>query len=127
LTYIVNEMRPALPSHKPARRASAPLSTLRTSARRTRAIEKVEERIKAQHGSESPQMTELQGVKGREAAGFTSALRETFKTIQGIASATTAAIRIGNAVVWEDACASTQTISPEVFASTEWMAIAMRS
>jgi hypothetical protein len=26
-------------------------------------------------------MTELQGVKGREAAGFTSALRETFKTI----------------------------------------------
>ena len=57
------------------------VSTLRTSARRMRAIEKVEERIKAQHGSESPQMTELQGVKGREAAGFTSALRETFKTI----------------------------------------------
>src|ERR1019366_4464924 len=57
------------------------VSTLRTSARRTRAIEKVEERIKAQHGSESPQMAELQGVKGREAAGFTSALRETFKTI----------------------------------------------
>jgi hypothetical protein len=57
------------------------VSTLRTSARRMRAIEKVEERIKGQHGSESPQMTELQGVKGREAAGFTSALRETFKTI----------------------------------------------
>lgn len=57
------------------------VSTLRTSARRMRAIGKVEERIKAQHGPESPQMTELQGVKGREAAGFTSALRETFKTI----------------------------------------------
>ena len=57
------------------------VATLRTSARRMRAIEKVEERIKAQHGAESPQMTELQGVKGREAAGFTSALRETFKTI----------------------------------------------
>ena len=57
------------------------VSTLRTSARRMRAIQKVEERIKAQHGSELPQMTELQGVKGREAAGFTSALRETFKTI----------------------------------------------
>jgi hypothetical protein len=57
------------------------VSTLRTSARRMRAIDKVEERIKAQHGSESPQMAELQGVKGREAAGFTSALRETFKTI----------------------------------------------
>jgi hypothetical protein len=55
--------------------------TLRTSARRMRAIDKVEERIRAQHGSESPQMAELQGVKGREAAGFTSALRETFKTI----------------------------------------------
>ena len=57
------------------------VTTLRTSARRMRAIEKVEERIKAQHGPESPQMAELQGVKGREAAGFTSALRETFKTI----------------------------------------------
>ncbi len=57
------------------------VSTLRTSARRMRAIEKVEERIRAHHGPESPQMTELQGVKGREAAGFTSALRETFKTI----------------------------------------------
>jgi hypothetical protein len=57
------------------------VATLRTSARRMRAIEKVEERIKAQHGAESQQMTELQGVKGREAAGFTSALRETFKTI----------------------------------------------
>ena len=32
-------------------------------------------------GSASPQMQELQGVKGRETAGFTSALRETFKTI----------------------------------------------
>jgi hypothetical protein len=55
--------------------------TLRTSARRMRAIEKVEERIRTQHGSESQQMTELLDVKGREAAGFTSALRETFKTI----------------------------------------------
>jgi hypothetical protein len=57
------------------------VATLRTSARRMRAIDKVEERIRAQHGAESQQMTELQGVKGREAAGFTSALRETFKTI----------------------------------------------
>ncbi|MGQ0444937.1 MAG: DUF499 domain-containing protein [Beijerinckiaceae bacterium] len=55
--------------------------TLRAGARRMRAIEKVEERIKAQHGPASPQMEELQGVKGRETAGFTSALRETFKTI----------------------------------------------
>jgi len=57
------------------------VATLRTSARRMRAIDKVEEHVKAQHGAESQQMTELQGVKGREAAGFTSALRETFKTI----------------------------------------------
>jgi hypothetical protein len=57
------------------------VATLRTSARRMRAIDKVEERIRAQHGIESQQMTELQSVKGREAAGFTSALRETFKTI----------------------------------------------
>jgi hypothetical protein len=57
------------------------VKTLRDGARRMRAIEKVEERIKAQHGPASPQMQELQGVKGRETAGFTSALRETFKTI----------------------------------------------
>jgi hypothetical protein len=57
------------------------VATLRTSARRMRAIGKVEERIIKQHGAESQQMTELQGVKGREANGFTSALRETFKTI----------------------------------------------
>lgn len=57
------------------------VKTLREGARRMRAIEKVEERIKAQHGPASPQMEELQGVKGRETAGFTSALRETFKTI----------------------------------------------
>lgn len=57
------------------------VKTLRDGARRMRAIEKVEERIKAQHGQASPQMEELQSVKGRETAGFTSALRETFKTI----------------------------------------------
>ena len=57
------------------------LTTLRLSARRTRAIQKVEERILAQHGKASPQMTELDGVRDREAANFTSALRETFKTI----------------------------------------------
>jgi len=50
------------------------VKTLRDGARRMRAIEKVEERIKAQHGSASQQMQELQGVKGRETAGFTSAL-----------------------------------------------------
>ena len=57
------------------------VATLRLSARRMRAIGKVEERIKAQHGQGSPQMAELDGVQGREAADFTSALRETFKTI----------------------------------------------
>jgi hypothetical protein len=57
------------------------VSTLRLIARRMRAIDRVEERIRAQHGDASPQMQELLGVKAREAAGFTSALRETFKTI----------------------------------------------
>jgi hypothetical protein len=57
------------------------VSTLRLIARRMRAIDRVEDRIRAQHGEASPQMQELLGVKGREAAGFTSALRETFKTI----------------------------------------------
>ena len=40
------------------------------SARRMRAIEKVEDRIKAQHGSESPQMAELQGVQGSRGRRF---------------------------------------------------------
>ena len=57
------------------------VTTLRLSARRMRAIAKVEERIRAQHGQGSPQMAELDGVRDREAASFTSALRETFKTI----------------------------------------------
>jgi hypothetical protein len=57
------------------------VATLRLVARRMRAIDRVEERIRAQHGDASPQMQELLGVKEREAAGFTSALRETFKTI----------------------------------------------
>ena len=57
------------------------VATLRLSARRIRAIGKVEERIKAQHGQGSPQMGELDGVRSREVANLTSALRETFKTI----------------------------------------------
>lgn len=57
------------------------LSTLRISARRQRAITKVEERIRAQHGQGSPQMAELDNVRAREAANFTSSLRETFKSI----------------------------------------------
>jgi hypothetical protein len=57
------------------------VATLRLSARRMRAIGKVEERIKAHHGQGSPQMTELDGVRDREANNFTSALGETFKTI----------------------------------------------
>jgi len=57
------------------------VATLKMSARRMRAIGKVEERIRAQHGQGSPQMAELDGVRDREAANFTSALRETFKTI----------------------------------------------
>jgi hypothetical protein len=57
------------------------VATLKLSARRMRAIGKVEERIRAQHGQGSPQMAELDGVRDREAGNFTSALRETFKTI----------------------------------------------
>jgi hypothetical protein len=57
------------------------VSTLRTSARRMCAINKVKERIKSQHGDSSPQMEEVRTVESREANGFTSALRETFKTI----------------------------------------------
>jgi hypothetical protein len=57
------------------------VTTLRLSARRMRAIGKVEESIKSRHGRESPQMVELDSVRDREAAAFTSALRETFKTI----------------------------------------------
>jgi hypothetical protein len=57
------------------------VSTLKLCARRMRAIAAVEQRIREQHGAASPQMQELQGVKDREAAGFTSALRETFKRI----------------------------------------------
>ena len=57
------------------------LATLRQCARRMRAIGRVGEGILAQHGKGSPQMAELDGVRDREAAQFTSALRETFKTI----------------------------------------------
>lgn len=57
------------------------LDTLRLTARRMRAIGIVEVRILAQHGRGSPQTTELEGVRDRESANFTSALRETFKTI----------------------------------------------
>jgi hypothetical protein len=57
------------------------VTTLKESAKRQRAIAKVEERIKAQHGQGSPQMAELDSVRSREAAAFTSALRETFKSI----------------------------------------------
>ena len=57
------------------------VTTLKNGARRIRAIAKVEERIKTQHGASSPQMRELYEVKDRETAGFTSAVREAFKTI----------------------------------------------
>ena len=57
------------------------VGTLKIGARRMRAIEKVAERLRAQHGANSPQMAELDGVQSREAANFTSALRETFKTV----------------------------------------------
>jgi hypothetical protein len=57
------------------------VGTLKAGARRMRAIEKVRERLLAHHGRESQQMMELDGVQSREAANFTSALRETFKTI----------------------------------------------
>jgi hypothetical protein len=57
------------------------LTTLKACARRMRAIAKVGEGIKARHGAASPQMTELEGVRDREANNFTSALRETFKSI----------------------------------------------
>jgi hypothetical protein len=57
------------------------VARLTESARRMRAIDKVEERIRAQHGATSMQMQELERIKGTDSAGFTSALRETFKTI----------------------------------------------
>ncbi len=57
------------------------VDTLTAGARRMRAIEKVGDRLRAQHGRDSQQMAELDGVQSREAANFTSALRETFKTI----------------------------------------------
>jgi len=57
------------------------VTTLRAGARRMRAIGKVAERLRAQHGRDSPQMAELDGVQSRETANFTGALRETFKTI----------------------------------------------
>lgn len=57
------------------------VTTLRAGARRMRAIDKVADRLRTQHGRESPQMAELDAVQSREAANFTSALRETFKTI----------------------------------------------
>ena len=46
---------------------------------------------------------------------------------QGSASATTAAIKTGNAVACVEVCASTQTISPDVFASAARIAFVMRS
>jgi hypothetical protein len=57
------------------------IKVLSAGARRMKAIEKVEERIKARHGADSPQMKELLQVREREAGPFTAALRETFKTI----------------------------------------------
>jgi len=57
------------------------VTTLKNSARRQRAIAKVEEQIRARHGDSSPQKAELDSLKSREAAAFTSALRETFKSI----------------------------------------------
>jgi uncharacterized protein DUF499 len=56
-------------------------STLRMCARRMKAIEVVKKGLKARHGDASPQMDELREVEGRETISFTSALRETFKTI----------------------------------------------
>lgn len=50
-------------------------------ARRMRAIEKAEESVRARHGAASPQMTELQNIRDKEAASFLSALREAFKTV----------------------------------------------
>jgi hypothetical protein len=57
------------------------LQTLRDSARRMRAIDAVRDRIRVQNGPESQQMKELIDIQVREANGFNSALRETFKTI----------------------------------------------
>ena len=57
------------------------VTTLKNSARRQRAIAKVEEQIRVRHGDGSPQKAELDSLKSREAAAFTSALRETFKSI----------------------------------------------
>jgi hypothetical protein len=57
------------------------VTTLRGNARRARAIGLVKKRIKEQHGEHAPQMEELRAVESREEMGYTSALRETFKTI----------------------------------------------
>lgn len=55
--------------------------TLRGNARRARAVALVKKQILERHGEHSPQMEELRNVEGREALGFTQALRDTFKTI----------------------------------------------
>lgn len=57
------------------------VTTLRGNARRARAIGLVKKRIKEHHGEHAPQMEELRAVESREEMGYTSALRETFKTI----------------------------------------------
>jgi hypothetical protein len=54
---------------------------LRQIARRIRAIDAVRDGILARNGRESQQMKELLDIEVREANGFNSALRETFKTI----------------------------------------------
>src|SRR6516165_6504162 len=46
---------------------------------------------------------------------------------QGNTTATTAARRMGNAVVSDDVCASTHTISPDVLASAALIAAEMRA
>ena len=57
------------------------VGSMRGLARRMRAIDKVEESARARHGASSSQMTEIQNIRDKETASFTSALREAFKTL----------------------------------------------
>jgi hypothetical protein len=54
--------------------------SMRNLARRMRAIDLVEKSLKQRQNS-AQQLEELEGIKGRDTAGFASAVREAFKTV----------------------------------------------
>lgn len=57
------------------------IGSMRELARRMRAIEAVRRSLADRHGADSAQMRELEGIEGREAGRFYSAVREGFKTL----------------------------------------------